>query len=191
MPHSGGIEAAQLLGASAATSPANQRDRSAALAYRGQTEDGLAELEAALATWRAIGSLNNRAHFLNLLAEACRLARNPEAGMAALDEAEDISRRVDLHAHDAETYRRRGELLPALRKEVEAESAWLRAIEVSRAQGTKTLELRAATDLSRLWRDQGRHAEARELLAPVYGWFTGGFHTTDLKDARVLLDELT
>jgi len=161
-----------------------------ALAYGGRIEDGLAELEAALATWRAIGGLNNRTHFLNLLAEACRLASKPEAGMAALDEAEDISRRVDLHAHDAETYRRRGELLQALRRDAEAESAWLRAIEVARAQGTKTLELRAASDLAHLWRDQDKRAEARDLLAPVYDWFTEGFDTADLKEAGALLDEL-
>jgi class 3 adenylate cyclase/tetratricopeptide (TPR) repeat protein len=161
-----------------------------ALACSGQTEDGLAELEAALATWRAIGGLNNRTHFLNLLAEACRLAGKLEKGMTALDEAEDISRRVGLHAHDAETHRRRGELLRALRRDADAENAWLRAIEVARAQATKTLELRAATDLARLWRDQGKHAAAYDFLAPVYDWFTEGFDTADLKEAAARLDQL-
>jgi tetratricopeptide (TPR) repeat protein len=161
-----------------------------ALACSGQTEDGLAEIEAAPATWRAIGGLNNRTHFLNLLAEACRLAGRPEAGMAALDEAEDVSRRVDLHAHDVETHRRRGELHLALRRAANAEASWLRAIEVARSQGTKTLELRAATDLARLWRDQDKRAEAHGLLAPVYDWFTEGFDTADLKEAAALIETL-
>ena len=161
-----------------------------ALACRGQTDDGLAEIEAALATWRAIGGLNNRTHFLNLLAEACRLAGKPEAGMAALDEAEELSRRADLHAHDAETHRRRGELHLALGRAADAEASWLRAIEVAGSQGTKTLELRAAADLARHWRDQGRRVEARDLLAPIYAWFTEGFDTADLKEAIALIQEL-
>ena len=70
------------------------------------------------------------------------------------------------------------------------EACFARAIAVTRQQGAKSLELRAATSLARLWRDQGRRAEARDLLAPVYGWFTEGFDTADLKDAKALLDEL-
>jgi class 3 adenylate cyclase/tetratricopeptide (TPR) repeat protein len=161
-----------------------------ALACAGRPEDGLAEIEAALATWRAIGGLNNRTHFLNLFAEACRLAGEPDAGMAALDEAEEISRRVDLHAHDAETHRRRGELHLALGRAADAETSWLRAIEVARSQSTKTLELRVATNLARLWRDQGRHPQARDLLAPIYDWFTEGFDTADLKEAAALIEKL-
>src|SRR3546814_5228457 len=110
--------------------------------------------------------------------------------MAAFDEAEELSQRVHLHAHDAATHRRRGELHLALGRAADAETSYLRAIEAARAQGTKTFELRAATDLARLWRDQGRPAEAHDLLAPVYGWFTEGFVTADLKEARELLDEL-
>ena len=72
----------------------------------------------------------------------------------------------------------------------QAERSFLRAIEVARRQRAKTAELRAATSLARLWRDQGKRAEARDLLAPVYGWFTEGFDTADLKDAKALLDEL-
>jgi class 3 adenylate cyclase/tetratricopeptide (TPR) repeat protein len=161
-----------------------------ALSCGGRTEDGLAEIEAALATWRAIGGLNNRTHFLNLLAEACRLAGRPEAGMAALDEAEEISRRVDLHAHDVETLRRRGELFLAMEKTDEAAAAWLRAIDMAGLQEAKTLEARAATNLALLWAEQGERQQAHDLLAPVYGWFTEGFDTQDLKDAKALLDEL-
>ncbi|MCZ6508705.1 MAG: AAA family ATPase [Acidobacteria bacterium] len=161
-----------------------------ALASAGQTDAGLAEIEEGLATWRAIGGLNNRTHFLNLLADACRLAGRPEAGMAALDEAEEIAASVDLHAHGAETRRRRGELHLALGRAAEAESSWLHAIDFARSQGAKTLELRAATNLAGLWRDQDRNTEARELLAPLHSWFTEGFDTPDLREAKALLDEL-
>jgi predicted ATPase/class 3 adenylate cyclase len=160
-----------------------------ALACEGRTEEGLAEIDAALTTWRAIGGLNNRTHFLNLLADACRRAGRLEAGMAALDEAADISGRVDLHAHDVETHRRRGELHLALGRAADAKASWLRAIEVARLQGTKTLELRAATDLARLWRDRGKGADACALLAPIYNWFTEGFDTADLKEAAALVEE--
>ena len=71
-----------------------------------------------------------------------------------------------------------------------AQAEFLKAIDVARGQSAKLWELRAAVSLARLWRDQGRHAEARDLLAPVYGWFTEGFEVSDLKDARALLDEL-
>ena len=111
--------------------------------------------------------------------------------MAALDEAEEIATSVDLHAHDAETQRRRGELHFALGRDAEAEAAWLRAIEAAQLQGTKTLELRAATNLAGLWRDQDRNTEARELLAPLHTWFTEGFDTPDLMEAKALLDELS
>jgi predicted ATPase len=72
----------------------------------------------------------------------------------------------------------------------EIEACFARAVAVTRQQGAKSLELRAANSLAGLWRDQGRHAEARDLLAPIYGWFTQGFDTADLKNAKTLLDEL-
>ena len=72
----------------------------------------------------------------------------------------------------------------------EAEGCFHRAIEIARSQKARSWELRAATSLARLWRDQGRRNEARSLLAPIYGWFTEGFDTADLKDAKALLDEL-
>jgi len=161
-----------------------------AQACGGKTGDGLAEIETALATWRTIGGLNNRTHFLNLLAEVCCLAGKPEAGISALDEADEIASSVNLHAHDAETQRRRGELHLALGRDAEAESSWVRAIELARSQGAKTPELRAATNLAGLWREQGSNSEARDLLEPLHAWFTEGFDTPDLKEAKLLLDEL-
>jgi predicted ATPase len=93
---------------------------------------------------------------------------------------------------EAEIYRLRGALLlrRSKAKQAEAETWFRRALDVACRQQAKSLELRAATSLARLWRDQGKHAEARELLAPIYGWFTEGFDTSDLKDARKLFDEL-
>jgi predicted ATPase len=91
----------------------------------------------------------------------------------------------------AELRRIRDRLLIARGQHDESESCFRRAIEVSREQGAKTLELRAATSLARLWSERGRNAEAGELLAPVYGWYTEGFDTPDLKEAKILLDALS
>jgi predicted ATPase len=90
----------------------------------------------------------------------------------------------------AELHRLRGRLLVARGQHDESEACFRRAIEVSSGQSARLLELRAATSLARLWSDRGRNAEARDLLAPIYGWFTEGFGTPDLEEAKVLLDAL-
>jgi predicted ATPase len=92
--------------------------------------------------------------------------------------------------YQAELRRLRGEVLMRTGEDVEAASWLQRAIDTARSQQAKSLELRAATSLARLWRDQGKPAQAHDLLAPVYGWFTEGFDTQDLKDAKALLEEL-
>jgi predicted ATPase len=104
----------------------------------------------------------------------------------------DGSRSSGLRYWDAALYRLKGELMFARDGLDAAESAgcFLRAIEIARAQSAKSLELRAAISLAQLWRDQGKRAEANDLLAPVYRWFTEGFETADLKDANALLEEL-
>ena len=91
---------------------------------------------------------------------------------------------------DAEIHRLRGELTARLPDPAKAEKSFRTALAIAREQGTRGYELRAATSLARLWREQGRRGEARELLAPVYDWFTEGFDTADLKDAKALLDAL-
>ena len=93
---------------------------------------------------------------------------------------------------DPELLRLKGELLIALDPgaKADAEVAFCQAIDIAQRQSSKSWELRAATSMARLWRDQGRRDEARELLAPVYGWFTEGFDTLDLKEAKALLGEL-
>ena len=112
--------------------------------------------------------------------------------LTILDDALADAERTGQHHFDVELHRQRGALL--LRKTpndvAAAEAAFMRAIEVAHSQQTRTFELRAATSLARLWRDQGRRAEAHDILAPVYGWFTEGFDTLDLKEAKAMLEEL-
>ena len=99
--------------------------------------------------------------------------------------------RTEVRLFEAELRRLEGELrLLAGAPEAEAEACFVEALAVARRQEARSFELRAATSLARLWRDQGRRAEAHDLLAPIYGWFTEGFDTPDLRDARVLVDGL-
>ena len=97
--------------------------------------------------------------------------------------------RTGIRCHEAELHRLQGELVLG-RDEESAEVCFRRAIDIARAQQAKSFELRAATSLARLWQSQGRRGAARDLLAPVHGWFTEGFDTADLKDAKSLLDQL-
>ena len=127
-----------------------------------------------------------------LLAELEAEGLGAEAALARTDAALACARETRESWTDAFLHRIRGEIL--LRCEpantAPAEEAFLTAIAIARQQQAKTWELRAATSLARLWRDQGKVSEARELLAPVYGWFTEGFDTRDLIDAKALVDEL-
>ena len=143
-----------------------------------------------LSMHRATGSVLCTAFALTLLAEACsRLGRTTE-GLSYLTEAEQIIETTNDAFHEAELHRVRGDLLNANGDVAGAERSYQQAIAVAKRQSAKMFELRAATSLARLWRDQGKRDEARELLAPVYGWFTEGFDTLDLKEAKSLLDEL-
>jgi predicted ATPase len=127
-----------------------------------------------------------------LLAHAHAQGGRPAAGLENLDEALKQVEKTDGRWLEAELYRLRGELLLMApdRQPHAAEFCFQRAIATAREQCARMWELRTATSLARLWRDQGRRAEARDLLAPVYGWFTEGFDTPDLKKACVLLDDL-
>jgi predicted ATPase len=120
--------------------------------------------------------------------------------LAALDEALTLVEQTEERYYEAELYRQRGELLlrhaaqshtaQDSQEQHDAEACFQHALAVARRQEAKSLELRAATSLARLWQCQGKHAEARELLASVYGWFTEGFDTADLQEAQALLDAL-
>ena len=134
----------------------------------------------------------SRPYYLALLAEAAAQVGQPTAGLEALAEALTILAKSTVRWWEAELYRLRGELL--LQRSVaqpgEAEACFQQSLAVARRQQAKSLELRAAMSLSRLWQQQGKRAEAYALLAPIYGWFTEGFDTADLQEAKVLLEEL-
>jgi predicted ATPase len=129
-------------------------------------------------------------YHLSLLADACEIARQNEEGVPLLDEATRIVEETGERWLAAELHRRKGRLLLRQGHSEAAEELYRRALSIAREQEAKMWELRAAGSLARLRRDQGRRAEALDLLAPVYGWFTEGFDTPDLKDTKALLDEL-
>jgi predicted ATPase len=165
-----------------------------ARATQGCLEEGIAHLRQGLAAWQATGSKVWRPTFLALLAEAWAKAGQVEAGLTALAEALAAIDTSGERFYEAELYRLKGECLmqrtgsPTSTKE--AEACFQHALAVARHQQAKSLELRAAVSLCRLWQQQGKRAEACALLAPIYGWFTEGFDTADLQEAKTLLDEL-
>jgi len=164
-----------------------------ALAMRDSSEAGMAQLSQGIATWRANDASVNAPYALTMQAEAASLVGHIDDGFRSLDDAQAVLEVQEDHWFEAEISRLRGELL--LRQsnapEAEAETWFRRALDVARSQQSKSLELRAATSLARFWRTQGKHSEARDLLSPVYGWFTEGFATADLKNAKALLAELS
>jgi predicted ATPase len=162
------------------------------LAERGQQEEGIALMRQGLATWLATGTHLFRPYYLGLLAEACGKAGQAVEGLRLLAEALAAARKTGERFYEAELHRLMGKLLleEAPLNASEAEDFFSRALDVARRQQAKSLELRAAASLARVWGEQGRRAEARDLLAPVYGWFTEGFDTADLKEAKALLDQL-
>jgi predicted ATPase len=163
-----------------------------ALAMSGQGEEGLALLHQGIAFWRTTRSALFVPYFYTMLAEVSAHLGHPEDGLQALAEAHALVEQHEERWWEAEIYRLRGVLLLRQPGTPQAEAeAWLqRALDVARRQEAKSLELRAAMSLSRLWQQQGKRAEAYEFLAPIYGWFTEGFDTADLQEAKALLDEL-
>ena len=139
--------------------------------------------------YRGIGV---RPYFCTRLAEVCDHLGHPEDGLQALAEAYTLVEQHEERWWEAEVCRLRGVLLLRQPGTPQAEAeAWLqRALDVARRQQAKSLELRAAMSLSRLWQQQGKQAEARALLAPIYSWFTEGFDTADLQEARALIEAL-
>jgi predicted ATPase len=163
------------------------------LAERGQGEAGITELRSAMVTIRAIGAAAELPWYLAMLAGAHAVAGQRAEGLDAIAEALALVASTNERFYEAEIYRLKGELLlkhGGSDTVAEAESCFRQALDIAQVQSAKSWELRAATSLARLWREQSKQAEARELLAPVYDWFTEGFDTADLKDAKALLDEL-
>jgi predicted ATPase len=165
-----------------------------ALAIQGQGAEGTAQLLQGLTAWRATGAALGQTYFLALLAQAYRQVGQTTAGLSALAEALTVAYRTGEQFNTAELHRLKGELLLAQADKAdrfcEAEACFRQAIKVARRQQAKSLELRATMSLSRLWQQQGKSNAARQLLAGVYGWFTEGFDTADLQEAKALLEEM-
>jgi predicted ATPase len=163
-----------------------------ALALQGQGAAGLAQLRQGIAAERATGAAVGVTYRYTLLADVADRLGHVEDGLQALAEAHTLVEQQEERWWEAEVCRLRGVVLlqqPGT-SPAEAEACFQRALDVARRQEAKSLELRAAMSLSRLWQQQGKRVDARELLAPVYGWFTEGFDTADLQEARALLEAL-
>ena len=162
------------------------------LAEGGQTEAGLAQMQEGLARHRQIGAAVLVPAVLALVAETQQKLGRPAAGLSAVTEGLTTAQQSGQHYWEAELRR----LMGALTLQADpsatgaAESHFLRALEIARRQRARSLELRAATSLGRLWAATGNVTEALALLSGVYGWFTEGFDTADLTEAKSLLDEL-
>jgi class 3 adenylate cyclase/predicted ATPase len=163
-----------------------------ALFQQGQREEGLAQLHQGLAAMRTAGGEVGRPSFLTLLAEAYGTMAQADQGLSLLAEARTIMDQNGPRYGEAECHRLEGELwLRQTEPEVsQASRCFQQALDIARQQQAKSLELRAATSLARLWQSQDKRQEAYDLLAPVYNWFTEGFDTADLQEAKTLLDEL-
>jgi predicted ATPase len=160
-----------------------------ATADDGELEQGIALMAEGLALFSAVRHLN-RPYMLTVLASAKADLGKPGEGLELLEDALASTEVSGERWWEAEWHRLRGRLLVARGQHDEGEACFRRAIEVSRGQRARLLELRAATSLARLWSGRGRTVEARDLLNPIYAWFTEGFETPDLKDAKSLLDSL-
>jgi len=156
----------------------------------GTLTEGISLIRSGLTAYRATGSEGNIFHYTAFLAAACGIAGQIEEALTLLDDALQIVERTGEHWFTAELNRHKGQLLLQQGHTKAAEELYRKALSIGREQEAKLWELRATVSLARLRRDQGRRAEARDLLAPVYGWFTEGFDTPDLKEAKALLDEL-
>jgi predicted ATPase len=186
---------------------------------QGQVEEGIAQLEEGLAACRATGTEGGPIRWLPWLAAAYAKAGQAEKGLALLAEASARVNKTGMRFGEAELYRLKGELTlqskarlnhvsnkPQARQDKmkvpnaqrltsegqsEAEACFLKAIEIARHQQAKSWELRATTSLARHWQQQGKKTEAHQLLTKIYSWFTEGFDTKDLQEAKALLEELT
>jgi tetratricopeptide (TPR) repeat protein len=170
-----------------------------ALVRQGREAEGVAQILQGLSAWKATGAEASRPLALAMLAEAYGRVGKIEEGLHRLEEALVVADENEERYYEAELYRLKGELTlqqPGGRTsrsgvQREAESCFLRAIDIARQLSMKSLELRAVMSVSRLWKQQGKTTEARQMLAEIYGWFTEGFDTADLKAAKALLAQLS
>ncbi len=174
-----------------------------ALAQQGAIEEGIAQLRHAMSTWHAIGTDIAQMHILVRLAEAYKMSGRYAEGLQALYEALNMKNQNEARYYEAEVHRLSGELLlhassvaetatpfASVSPLVQAEASFLQALHIARGQQAKLLELRAVVSLGRLWSTQGKYREARNMLKETLHWFTEGYETLDLQEAKVLLDSL-
>jgi TOMM system kinase/cyclase fusion protein len=163
-----------------------------ALAQQGRAKEGIEQITQGLTTHRATGAAGIRTYFLALLTEAHGILGEPEAGLTVLMEALTLVDTTGGRFYESELYRLKGELLlqQSSDNQADAESCYHHALDIARNQQAKSFELRSATSLARLWQQHGKRQEAHDLLAPIYHWFTEGFDTADLQEAKALLDAL-
>jgi class 3 adenylate cyclase/predicted ATPase len=163
----------------------------------GEGDAGIAQIRGFIRAYRETGAAFMVPFYLSIEANACLTNGQTEGGFRAIDEALAVIATTGERLWEGELYRIKGELLRQKTKgegqkgEAEAEMCFLHALEIARRQSARSWELRAAMSVSRLWQRQGKRDEARELLGEIYGWFTEGFDTADLKEAQALLDELS
>ena len=145
-----------------------------------------------LEAYRATGAVLIQPYFLALLAQAHAEAGQTAEGLGVLEDALTLVHKTGERFYEAELYRLQGDLMlaHAPRQHAEAQALYQQALDLARRQQAKSWELRAAMSLSRLWQCQDKSDEARQVLAEVYGWFTEGFDTVDLQEAKTLLDAL-
>jgi class 3 adenylate cyclase/predicted ATPase len=159
---------------------------------QGQADEGSIQLQQGLASYRASGTRLHLPWFLPMLVEMYGERGDAKAGLTMVAEALALVDHMGGHQGEAELYRLKGELLlkQTVPEEPQAETCFQQALDIARHQQAKSLELRAAMSLARLWQQQGKCAAARQVLAEVYGWFTEGFDTADLQEAAALLEAL-
>jgi adenylate cyclase len=157
-----------------------------------QSAEQLPSMHEGMAIYRATDAAMWLPYFLTLLAETYGATGQSDAGLRLLDEAHTIIDNTQERFYEAEVHRVQGELVlaQAANQHTLAETCFQHALDIARHQQARSWELRAAMSLARLWQQQGKRAEARDLLAPVYGWFTEGFDTADLQEAQALLAAL-
>jgi tetratricopeptide (TPR) repeat protein len=165
--------------------------RGAARFAIGERQEGLADMRHGIALWRRTSGTLHITQWISEFVSCLLQVGRTEEAERALQEAEEIIEKTDEQSHFSEIRRLRGQLHEEAGDKERASVFYQQALEWSHAHHAKLFELRASTSLARLWSDQGKRTEARDLLGPVYNWFTEGFDAPDLKEARALLAELT
>ena len=164
-----------------------------ALAAQGQGDEGVTLLRQSVTDVQTTGNRNAPPSYLPVLAAVSGTLGQADAGVSLVTETLELVVQTGVRWYEAETYRIKGSLLlhQAVPDAAQAEACFQQALAIARHQEAKSWELRAATSLARLWQAQDKRQEAHDLLAPVYGWFTEGFDSADLQEAKALVEELS